>query len=561
MNRLERKDQLLLIAFVAVIAFPLLYAGRALDNNTLTSWRWVFADTGMVRVFGLIALGVIAAFFLSRMTVPDRHPLSFLFCLSFIAVVPLWSAPESILDSARYVLQAKQLEQYGIVSFFTSWGAETGVWTDLPVVPFFYGLIFRYLGETRIYFQIFTTTLFSLTVVLSYLIGKSLWDRETGFLAALLLPGIPYLLVQVPLVLVDVPFMFLLTLSLYTFLSALKKGGPLRIAASAGVVTLAIFAKYSAGPMLFVLPVVTLVLAKQGEQSAVRRSAAVFAEAAVLSGLLFFAKYDVFMDQVRLLREYQLPAFGRWQESFVSTFFFQIHPLATLSALAAVPVAIKRRDIRFLIPAWFALLMLVLPAGRIRYLLPFFPLFSLMAAYGLSVLNDREVKRFVAFCVLAASLAVAVGAYLPFLNGTSMANLRETGQYLDALPGDAVVVHVRPQRTSTGNTEMAIPLLDLYTQKRIIYHRERLERPRAAILQRSPLRFSWDVPLPSWYGEAAEDDTMPVVVISSEQFSGAGYVRQGGPRLLAAFTADTGVFRYKTFLEVFGRDTLAETAQ
>ncbi len=561
MNRLERTDQLLLIVFLTVLAFPLLYAFRHFDDNTLTSWRWVFAGTGMVRVFGLIALGVIAAFFLSRMTLPDRHPLPFLFGLSFLAVVPLWGAPESILDSARYVLQAKQLEQYGIVSFFTSWGAETGAWTDLPVVPFFHGLIFRYLGETRIYLQIFTTTLFSLTVVFSYLIGKSLWDRETGLLAALFLPGIPYLLVQAPLVLVDVPFMFLLTLSLYTFLSALKKGGPLRIAASAGVVTLAIFAKYSAGPMLFVLPVVTLVLAKQGERSAVRRSAAVFAAAAVLSGLLFFAKYDVFMDQVRLLREYQLPAFGRWQESIVSTFFFQIHPLATLSALVAVPVAIQRRDIRLLIPAWFAVLMLALPAGRIRYMLPLFPLFSLMAAYGLTVVNDREVKRFIVFCVLAASLAIAWGAYLPFLNGTSMANLREAGQYLDTLPGDTVVVHVRPQRTSTGNTEMAIPLLDLYTRKRIIYHRDHLVRPQPEHIERSPLRFSWDFPLPPFYGEAAEHDAMPVVVISSEPFPGTGSVRQGGPRLLAAFTTDTGIFRYKTFLAVFGRDTLAGTAQ
>lgn len=561
MNRLERTDQLLLIAFLTVLAFPLLYAFRHFDDNTLTSWRWVFVETGMVRVFGLIALGVIAAFFLSRMTLPDRHQLPFLFCLSYLSVLPLWGAPESILDSARYVLQAKQLEHYGIVSFFTSWGRETGAWTDLPVVPFFYGLIFRYLGETRLYLQIFTTTLFAFTVVLTYLIGRTLWDRETGLLAALLLPGIPYLLVQTPLVLVDVPFMFLLTLSLYTFLSALKKGGPLRIAASAGVVTLAIFAKYSAGPMLFVLPVVTLVLATQGELSAVRRSAAVFAATAVLSGLLFFAKYDVFMDQVRLLREYQLPAFGRWRESIVSTFFFQIHPLATLSALVAVPVAIQRRDIRVLIPAWFAVLVLALPAGRIRYLLPLFPLFSLMAAYGLTVIHDREVKRFIVFCVLAASLAVAWGAYLPFLNGTSMANLREAGQYLDTLPGDAVVVHVRPQRTSTGNTEMAIPLLDLYTQKRIIYHRERLERPRAAILQRSPLRFSWDFPLPSWYEQAAAHDAMPVVVISSEPFPGTGPVRLGGPRLLAAFTSDTGVFRYKTFLAVFGRDKLAETGQ
>ena len=561
MNRLERADQLLLIAFLAVLAFPLLYAFRHFDDNTLTSWRWVFADTGMVRVFGFLSLGIIAAFFLSKMKVPDLHPISFLFCLSFLAVMPLWGAPETILDTARYVLQSKQLEHHGIFSFLSGWGRETGAWTDLPVVPFFYGLIFRYLGDARICLQIFTTTLFSLTVVLSYFIGKTLWDRETGLLAALFLPGIPYLLVQAPLVLVDAPLMFLLTLSLYLFLTALRKGGPLRIAAAAGAISLAVLAKYSAGPMLFLLPVVTFVLAKQGERLAVRRSAAVFAEAAVLAGLAFYAQYDVFMEQVRLLRAYQLPGFSRWQESFVSTFFFQVHPLATLSALVAVPVAIKRRDIRFLIPAWFAVLTLAIPAGRIRYILPLFPLFSLMAAYGLNVIKDSGIRRFITFCVLAASLAVAWGAYLPFLNRTSMANLREAGYYIDTLPGDAVVVHVHPQRTSTGNTEMAIPLLDLYTRKRIIYRREHIVHPRAEQLQRSPLRFSWDVPLTSLYEDATEHDAMPAVVISSEPSPSTGSVRQGGPRLLAAFTSDTGIFRFKTFLAVFGQDPLAETAQ
>ena len=133
MNRLERADQLLLIAFLTVLAFPLLYAFRHFDDNTLTSWRWVFADTGMVRVFGFLSLGIIAAFFLSKMKVPDLHPISFLFCLSFLAVMPLWGAPETILDTARYVLQSKQLEHHGIFSFLRGWGKETRAWTDLPV--------------------------------------------------------------------------------------------------------------------------------------------------------------------------------------------------------------------------------------------------------------------------------------------------------------------------------------------------------------------------------------------------------------------------------------------
>ena len=95
----------------------------------------------------------------------------------------------------------------------------------MPLLPFLYGLIFRFFGEVRAYIQIFITFLFAMTVVLTYLIGKDLWDEEIGFSAGLLLLGMPYLLTQVPLMLIDVPAMFFLTLSVFTYIRALKHGG------------------------------------------------------------------------------------------------------------------------------------------------------------------------------------------------------------------------------------------------------------------------------------------------------------------------------------------------
>jgi hypothetical protein len=568
-NRLEKIDAVLSISFLALMIFPLLYAFRRLDDNTLTSWQWVFAQGGMARVFGFIALGTAAAFFLSRTAFPERHPPLFLFAVSFLAVVPFWGAPETVLDTARYVLQAKHLELYGISSFFTEWGKEIGAWTDLPVVPFFYGMIFRYLGEARISIQIFTTLLFSLTVVATFLLGKALWDRETGLLAGLFLLGIPYLLTQAPLMLVDVPFMFLLTLSLFTFLNTLEKGGRLRTAVSSGVISLTVFSKYSAWPMLLALPVITYVSAKRGSGAAVRRSVLVLATVTLVSGAVFSANPGVFLDQIRLLREYQWPGLGRWKEGFVSTFLFQTHPAVTLAALFAVPLAMKNRDVRFFIPAWFAVFVLVLRVERIRYLLPLLPLLALMAAYGLKAVRDIELRKFIAFSVLAASLAIALGAYLPFLSRTSMANLQETGAYLDALPGDAVEIRILPQKQSAGNTEMAIPILDLYIRKRLVCRQERAARPDAEQIQKSSLRFSWEIRQPRFYSAAAEDiNDLYIAVISSEPFTGKGRASNDAPpprlplyHATKSFNADTGTFRYKTFVTVFGQNHLAETAQ
>src|SRR5208282_6633323 len=132
------------------------------------------------------------AFILSKTPVPARYPAPFLFALSFCCASLLWREPEMIVDASRYFTQAKHLELYGTGYFLREWGKTIEVWTDMPLMSFIYGLVFRYLGEARIYIQLVTTLLFSFTVVLTYMIGKTLWDKETGFYGAMFLLGIPY---------------------------------------------------------------------------------------------------------------------------------------------------------------------------------------------------------------------------------------------------------------------------------------------------------------------------------------------------------------------------------
>lgn len=554
MNRPDPTDRSLLIAFLVLASFPVQYALRRYDDNTLARWGWVFQDNGMLAVFVLLLPALALAFLAARLPLDDRRQPVFLFTVSFLMVAFLWDLPEVIVDASRYVLQAQYLALHGPAAFLREWGREVHAWTDLPLVPFLYGLIFRFFGEERTLVQLFTTTLFGLAVVQTCSIGRRLWDRETGFLAGVLLLAMPYVLTQVPLMLVDVPGLFLFTLAVRSFLAAVARGGALRIAAAAAAAAGAALAKYSLWPMLLVLPLIPAVWAPEGRPAAVRRSLAVFGAAAAVVGAVLLLYGEVTAAQIAMLRAYQWPALGRWREGFLSTFLFQVHPLVTVAALAGVAGAVRGRDLRFLVPAWFVLFLLCFQVERIRYLVPLFPLFALMAARGLrSLSEDIRVGRFAALAAAAASLVLVLAAYRPFLESTTMANLRDAGSYLDTLPGEAVVVRVLPQRTSLGNTEAAVPLLDLFTNKRIVYERGAVVLPGEDALRYAPLRFTWEQRLPKRYDGPAAPANAPLAVISDSVSASTRAGNRPAERrrpLVEAFGADTGTFRYRTVVTV-----------
>ena len=562
----DRLEKIMFVSFAALLVAPLLSICRSLDNNALTSWNWILPGTDAGTLYLFIMLGIALSYALSRSGILEHAPEIILPILAFVAVLPLWREPEVILDAGRYVLQAKHLELYGISSFLREWGVGVSAWTDLPVVPFLFGLIFRFLGESRLYIQAFTSLLFALTALLTYRIGRDLWGRDIGVAAGMLLLGSPYLLTQVPLMLVDVPTMFFLALSVHLFLSALGRGGVFRILSASVALFLTLFSKYSVLLILPVFLIIPFVRARSGAGPAAARGAAILACAGLLCAAALLLKYNIIMDQVQILRTFQRQGLTRWQEGIASTFLFQTHPFITLGACGGVAAAIRNRDARFLIPGWFAFFVVFLHHERIRYLLPLFPLFTLMAGYGLQSVRDRGVRSFILWCAVTSSLVIAVGAYVPFLERMSMANLRNAGRYLDTLESPAVEVFVLPQTRSDGNTEMAIPLLDLYTNKRIIYHERKQEASGLGLQGRmqSSLRFSWEIRLPEFYTGHEAAACLPAVLISSMPDTAAhpnALYPDAGMKALKRFESTTGVFKYKTFVSVYNRDCLAETGQ
>ncbi len=546
---IRKNEQALLISFCALALVPLLYVGRSVDTNTFTSWRWVFSDGGMVRVFFLLLPALLCAYALSSLVLPGKHGDFFLFILALAAVLPLWTEPETVIDASRYFIQAKSLKELGVSSFFREWGHSIDAWTDLPLLPFLYGLVFSLLGEARVYIQALTSTLFALTAVITCRIGETLWDRETGLQAGLLLLGIPYLLTQVPLMLVDVPTMFFLTLAIYAFLQALEKGGILRIAASALAIVTALLSKYSTWPMLLIIPVIAAVFRRRGEKKIIGRTFLILLLTCLAAGLVIILYLDVFRSQLMLLRTYQLTGLGRWHESFASTFLFQTHPFLTALALYGTYRAVKNKDTRFVIAGWFALVVLVLQIKRIRYLLPLVPLFVLMASYGLNAVRDRGTRLFICWCIAAASLVIVYSAYLPFLNSTSFANLKQAGQYLDSLNCDSVEVDAEPQTGSSGSTFAAIPLLDYYTNKVFFCPREWPSPPANVNPETSSMRFTWEIKRPVFY-EPPVNVSACVSVLISDGTNESIANRAVGRGEVKRFGHVSNVFRYQTIVTV-----------
>jgi hypothetical protein len=554
----------LLISLAVLLVYIVQFVFRSFDDNRLTSWQWAFQNTNAAVIFLMLLAGLITAFFISKIPIPVRSYPLFLFVTSFIAATFFWTEQEVIVDSSRYFTQAKHLELYGAAYFAKEWGRNINAWTDMPLVPFLYGLIFRIFGETRTYIQALNTTLFGLGVVLTYELGKSLWDEETGFFSGMFLLGVPYILTQVPLMLVDVPAMFFLLLAIVTFIRAIQKGTVRSMVAASISIALAFLAKYSMWLMLSVLLIILLVYIIYGTEGRTKRveillrGSSISLLAVLLVAPVFAYKFDVITDQMRLLIDYQKPGLSSWQESFLSTFFFQVHPLISLAALYSAYAAVKKKDLKYAVIAWLVLLVGLLQIKRIRYIIMVFPMLALMASYGIREVRGKDIKKFFAYSVCFSSLIVGFFVYLPFLQSMSTVNLKDAGSFVNSLNEVYIEVFTLLPKEPVMNPAVSVPILDLFTKKNIIYNYngESFKQPKE-IVEKSSLRFTWEYRNPLYYSGINYDpkDTAIIVISESPGDTLPEKLRQhvAGYRLTGVFKTTDDLFRYRPCVSVYQR--------
>ncbi len=557
-GRLKNIGPTFLIIFSSLLLFYVLYTLRSLDDSRFTSWEDVFSVVRPLRTGGILCISLVAAFILSRAAFIGRNTVASLFTLSFAASAICWQEPEMIVDASRYFTQAKHLEVYGIAYFFREWGNGINAWTDLPAMSFIYGSLFAIFGEGRLIIQFFNSLLFSSAIVLTYLTGKELWGRDTGFHASLFLLAIPYLFTQVPLMMVDLPAMFFLTLSIYTFLLALRRGGTM-VAISSLIIFVSFFTKYSIWLMLTVIPVIYAVELYRNRKGELDRYALrgliVFFISFFLISIVIAFKHDEIVKQIHLLLSYQKPGLKRWGESLVSTYFFQMHPLIPVLAAVSVIMAFRKKDMTYVIVAWLVFVVLVLQIRRIRYIVMVFPLLSLMASYGLGLLRDRSTGRFVAYSTAAFSLTLALSSFIPFQQHTSAANIRDAADYLNSLDVKVVEVFTPLPRDYVMNPAVSVPLLDLHTKKKIAYRYDETAYPSPEDLNTSALRFTWNYKNPLYYQEREEGKEKRAVLVISDS------VERGLPDSILqkivtlpgkrTFKVSDNVFRHQTLVTVY----------
>lgn len=546
----------LLAALFSLLLPIILYHYRTLDNNALCRWPWVFADGPPLKSWALLLIITLVAFFLASRSWPKNKPV-FLFLSALIIGVSLWGEPEIIMDASRYFTQAKYLEVNGISAFWHGWGNELSAWTDLPLVPFIYGLVLTVFGETRIFIQALTTLFFVGSVWFTYLLARDLWDEETGLLAGLLLLCYPYLLLNIPLMMVDLPTMFFMVLTVYTFCLALQTDTPLPILAAALAIFCTFWAKYSTWILLSILPVIFLVYYKSDPQKTRRRAFYTITITLVLILPLVISLWEVINDQIRLLLDYQRPGLQKWSEGFISTFFFQIHPLVTLSALFGTWIALRKKDRKFIIPLYLIMvLVLVLQVKRIRYLMPIFPMLAITAAYGLRQLADQRLQRFLMLSTLGAALILTFGSYLPFTGQLSAANLKNGGRFLDTISPTSIAIYTVPQKAKDVNLKINVPILDLFTQKKLYLLSDPAEQS-PEVNQTSSFRFSWEQDLPDFYDPLPArpaNGPDPLVIISSGPLTKLPPLireKMAGHRQVKSFNRSSGLFTYKTFVTIY----------
>ncbi len=554
--REEQRLLALLVAMLASVTFFLLFTFRFLDDNRLTSWQWVFADADITRLSTIFLGSLLLAYVMLRMSFVARRPVVLLLTSSFAVAMLFWGEPEVNVDAARYFIQAKHLELYGAGYFLSEWGDRISVWTDLPLIPFLYGLVFGLVGEIRIGTQVFSSLLFSGTVVLTFMIGKTLWSREVGLYAGGLLLGMPYLLTQVPLMLVDVPAMFFVVLAIFTTIKAARNGGIAWLLGATLAITFAMLSKYSTWLILSVVPIIFLCHAELGLRVVGRRGIAVCGCAALVLAIFLVWKFEVIAAQISLLQSYQLPGLQRWQESLTSTFLFQIHPFITIAALCSAYVAMRKKDWKYVIIGWPLLLLILLDIRRARYMVIVLPMVALLAAYALREIRNASLSRSIVSYSVAFSISMAVFGYLPFLQKTSAANVLAAGKYLNKIEASEVEVYALAQLRSSINPAVTVPLLDVFTHKLIVAGQSGPSGIRLASIDISPVRFTWDGIDPDVFTKGAtyRPAEAAVVIISSDRrqvLPDPIVDRTAGYRLSKEFTVSDKVFHYQTIIRVY----------
>lgn len=140
--------------------------------------------------------------------------------VGIIARIVKFNDPAFVLDTVAFSRLGKNLIEYGRYNFGENY--NMGVFFP-PGYPFFIGLFNLIINDLFVSAKLISFISSCITIILAYLIGKELYDKESGLFAALVYALYPVILILSVDSYSDILFFCFLLLSIYLFLLSLKK--------------------------------------------------------------------------------------------------------------------------------------------------------------------------------------------------------------------------------------------------------------------------------------------------------------------------------------------------
>ncbi len=398
---------------------------------------------GRSMLFLLFALTLSYLLTYIKVEFEERYTPVYLFIAAFIISLFLWNMPEVNNDYRVYFEYAKYIEVNGLRDAYPI-GSSGSVYFVMPILD---GYMFRLFGEERIVTQILHTALFALTAVVTYSIGKELWNHRIGLVAGALLLSFPYFLSMSHLMLIDVPLAFFVALSVFAIIKSVNNGKWFVIVMPA--LLLALFTKKTGVVYLgFLVPVVLLASFLKYRWKILKIAAPILAIVGLIAVIKFsdFIKWFVQLIYGQSVASTFHGIYWMNPQYFLKSLPIVIGPMVALFAFSSIVLLLKNRDHRLLIPvAWMSIPIFLMVSPAFRHLIPAYPAYALAAAVvlnelekGISVgkkcfiLNGNNWKFLVSSTILL-SIFMALFVF-PQIEATHMqVNVKESAEYTNEL--------------------------------------------------------------------------------------------------------------------------------
>ncbi len=340
----------------------------------------------------------------------------------------LWPYDEENSFKAATILATE-----GVRPFFAQYAKIDwlGRWHP-PLTPVLYGFALRLFGVKLFVMRLVTLALAMMTVIITYLIGRQLYDRETGLMGAFLLLSFPLFLRQGTVAMTDVPVTFFFALTMLLVFYLVQKPRYWLAVVTGLCLGAGFLTKYT---MVFIGPVLLsyLVVNAQFRRALLYLTVVGLVAGIVMVGWLFYA-YQLGVlahQQTNIVTEFE-PAYFlttldglKWLVDSIMTKFTSALGVYNLPPIAVGLwyLARQRRQADLLILLWSSIISIILifTLPDHRYFMPTFPAIALIMAQGLKRLSSVTEATTEATVVLA--LLYCGGALYLFVDWFRAADL------------------------------------------------------------------------------------------------------------------------------------------